>query len=454
MRDPLRFALFPQCRMHGAGPAAMKKVSLLFSSQDANFAASVEGALKADGFDVVHLVETARLDAASAEAEALAASGLRLARRIPPAPAPTAPTLVIWSAAAAADASLMRLARASLDARVLVPISIGKSPPPQGFEHLWPMDLAGWTHKSDDPRWRFVIEEIAIAARRCAPALADESPVEKDPVEKDPVEKDQVEKGPPETGKAETADSAASQTDDAPVGGPVGGPVADDASVIALSDQSSANAQQAEASARAEDPSTHALSDAPAEIEAPQTPFDQRTDDSASEGDAEAPDSGGHDLDAYEEYGADFVFGVDEIAPRSMRGAPAMTPSAAPAGAAENARARRLFDPAQALAAEDVTGAFRLTGAQGQASSAEAASDADDHAVDEPDPVAQPLTAPPDPARSVEAAPVALGDLQADGDDVEASPPGEMAIPAFRAAAHPARVPESHACQSRRGSFY
>lgn len=79
---------------------------------------------------------------------------------------PTAVSLVIWSPAAGNSAAILASARAALARRVLVPVALGKAPPPQSFEHLWPMDLSGWSGAVDDPRWRFVLDEIDLAVRR------------------------------------------------------------------------------------------------------------------------------------------------------------------------------------------------------------------------------------------------------------------------------------------------
>lgn len=77
-----------------------------------------------------------------------------------------AAALVIWSPAACGSADIIAGARAALARRVLVPVALGKAPPPQSFEHLWPMDLSGWDGAVDDPRWKFVLDEIDLAVRR------------------------------------------------------------------------------------------------------------------------------------------------------------------------------------------------------------------------------------------------------------------------------------------------
>lgn len=79
---------------------------------------------------------------------------------------PAAAVLVVWSAAANASRSILSDARAALARRVLVPVALGKAPPPPSFEHLWPMDLLGWDGAVDDPRWKFVLDEIELAVRQ------------------------------------------------------------------------------------------------------------------------------------------------------------------------------------------------------------------------------------------------------------------------------------------------
>ena len=45
-------------------------------------------------------------------------------------------------------------------------MAIGKIEPPASFQHLWPIDLSGWTGALEDPRWRFVTDEINLSIRR------------------------------------------------------------------------------------------------------------------------------------------------------------------------------------------------------------------------------------------------------------------------------------------------
>lgn len=114
----------------------MNKVRLLFAPENAGFADKVTAALAQSGYS-----PSTDDDPASA-------------------------ALVIWSQASTASKPILSAARSALARRVLVPVALGKTPPPPSFEHLWPMDLAGWNGRADDPRWRFVLDELELATRR------------------------------------------------------------------------------------------------------------------------------------------------------------------------------------------------------------------------------------------------------------------------------------------------
>lgn len=114
----------------------MSKIRLLFAPENIGFAEKISNALAAAGYEATVNEE------------------------------PSSAALVIWSPAAAASAAILSAARNALARRVLVPVALGKAPPPPSFEHLWPMDLAGWMGRDDDPRWRFVLDEIELAMRR------------------------------------------------------------------------------------------------------------------------------------------------------------------------------------------------------------------------------------------------------------------------------------------------
>lgn len=103
-------------------------------------------------------------NAAAAErlAGALASVGYEIAGSLEPANA----VLVIWSDRAAASPEILAVCRAALARRILIPVSLGKASSPASFEHLWPMDLSGWSGNLADPRWRFVLDELSLATRR------------------------------------------------------------------------------------------------------------------------------------------------------------------------------------------------------------------------------------------------------------------------------------------------
>ncbi len=114
----------------------MSKVRLLFAPENTGFADKLALALAQSGYDT------------SGEDD------------------PASAALVIWSQASAASKPILSAARSALARRVLVPVALGKTPPPPSFEHLWPMDLAGWNGRPDDPRWKFVLDELELATRR------------------------------------------------------------------------------------------------------------------------------------------------------------------------------------------------------------------------------------------------------------------------------------------------
>ncbi len=92
--------------------------------------------------------------------------------------------LVIWSAASIASPTVIAHARRALARRTLTPVAIGKIEPPQSFQHLWPIDLSGWAGDQEDPRWRFVTDEINLSIRRSEIGFEDltlDAPVEAPP---------------------------------------------------------------------------------------------------------------------------------------------------------------------------------------------------------------------------------------------------------------------------------
>ncbi|MEQ1929039.1 MAG: SUMF1/EgtB/PvdO family nonheme iron enzyme [Parvularculaceae bacterium] len=81
-----------------------------------------------------------------------------------------AAVIVVWSGASIGSKRLIEAARSPLTAGALIPVSIGRVEPPEGFRHLQPVDLAGWSGVPTDPRWRFVMDELSRIALLKAPA--------------------------------------------------------------------------------------------------------------------------------------------------------------------------------------------------------------------------------------------------------------------------------------------
>ena len=76
--------------------------------------------------------------------------------------------IVIWSCAAAEFNRLREIARDALQRGSLIPVAVGHISAPEEFDAVAPVDLAGWAGDDEDPRWRFVLEEIDIAGQRGA----------------------------------------------------------------------------------------------------------------------------------------------------------------------------------------------------------------------------------------------------------------------------------------------
>lgn len=114
----------------------MSRIRFLFAPENAGFAERLAAAFASGGY------ETAAADEAANA------------------------VVVIWSKGAVASREILAIARAALARRILIPVALGKSPPPASFEHLWPMDLSGWSGDVRDPRWRFVLDEVDLAVRR------------------------------------------------------------------------------------------------------------------------------------------------------------------------------------------------------------------------------------------------------------------------------------------------
>lgn len=77
-----------------------------------------------------------------------------------------APALVIWTPKSVRAPEILRHARAALARGALIPVRVAGAAPAADFAALAPADLTGWMGDDNDPRWRFVMEEIALIAAR------------------------------------------------------------------------------------------------------------------------------------------------------------------------------------------------------------------------------------------------------------------------------------------------
>ncbi|WP_411816764.1 SUMF1/EgtB/PvdO family nonheme iron enzyme [Hyphococcus sp. DH-69] len=74
--------------------------------------------------------------------------------------------IVLWTHAAAKLAKLHQQAFDAMARGALIPVAVNGASPPGGFEALPPVDLSGWSGATDDPRFRFILEEIQLAHSR------------------------------------------------------------------------------------------------------------------------------------------------------------------------------------------------------------------------------------------------------------------------------------------------
>ncbi|MEO0880295.1 MAG: SUMF1/EgtB/PvdO family nonheme iron enzyme [Pseudomonadota bacterium] len=136
----------------------MAHVCILYAIENQAFASKIENVL----FEMGHVVSRREIDEehcavlGSAEGE------------------PDA-MIVIWSGSSIASPLIVSEARTALARRTLTPVAIGRIEPPASFQHLWPIDLSGWAGSQDDPRWRFVADEIDLSIRRSALGFDDEA---------------------------------------------------------------------------------------------------------------------------------------------------------------------------------------------------------------------------------------------------------------------------------------
>jgi formylglycine-generating enzyme required for sulfatase activity len=114
--------------------------------------------------------------------------------------------IVVWTEAAAKLARLHQQAGAAMARGALIPVAVGGARPPGWFEDLTPVDLSGWTGAPDDPRWRFVLEEVRLAQQRtllkdgdvwAAPAQDDDEEFEFHVEEFDEEDEPEIVEAPP-----------------------------------------------------------------------------------------------------------------------------------------------------------------------------------------------------------------------------------------------------------------
>ncbi len=123
----------------------MSAVSIIHTEHDEAFGEKVAAALSREG----HRAKRHRVDPLSGD--------LDLDESV---------AIVIWSKAAAKLARIHDQAREALARGALIPVAVGGAAAPRGFEELPAVDLSGWSGDDNDPRWRFVLDEINLGARR------------------------------------------------------------------------------------------------------------------------------------------------------------------------------------------------------------------------------------------------------------------------------------------------
>jgi len=142
----------------------MSAVSVLLDPQDEAFGDQLASALAREGKEA-RLISGDAADLFSGKQGGVSAS------------------IVVWSEAALRLARLHVQAREALENGALIPVSVDGAPAPAGFETLPPIDLAGWSGEDDDPRWRFVLEALAIASEYAPPAVDGAEPETPTPAE-------------------------------------------------------------------------------------------------------------------------------------------------------------------------------------------------------------------------------------------------------------------------------
>ncbi len=121
-----------------AAPAALR-LQIFADSSNADLAALIAQALAREGHSVVggaHNLET--IDA----------------------------VVVIWSEGALQSPAMLAAARAAQRTTPIIPVSVGAVSAPPDFPDPQPMPLDEWRGAPEDPRWRFVLDELSLVALR------------------------------------------------------------------------------------------------------------------------------------------------------------------------------------------------------------------------------------------------------------------------------------------------
>ncbi|MEO0397938.1 MAG: formylglycine-generating enzyme family protein [Pseudomonadota bacterium] len=125
----------------------MAKVRLLFSADAVRLGERVALALEAAGHAMaIGLHDTGDLD-----------------------PRPVVATIVVWSRDVASNAEVLTACAEAASGSRLVPLTLGAGAPLGSdgpFAAVTAINLAGWAGATSDPRWKFVLEEIELAAAR------------------------------------------------------------------------------------------------------------------------------------------------------------------------------------------------------------------------------------------------------------------------------------------------
>lgn len=129
-----------------------------------------------------------------------------------------APAVVIWTPRSVTLQPILRQARSAMARGCLIPVKVARAAPPSEFASLAPADLTGWSGDDNDPRWRFVAEEIALITARTRLQDGDVWTSPPDPPADEFVEEAAVEDAidPPANSVADTAAPAHAIADVSP----------------------------------------------------------------------------------------------------------------------------------------------------------------------------------------------------------------------------------------------